>query len=286
MTVAPARAATIAAYIPAPPDPTIRTSVSACIGSWRIPALQVRHNRRLRGFAFARGDLDRLDDLGIGGATAKISREIVADCILVRIRILVEELRGHKYEARRAIAALERARLDEGFLHRTELVAVGEALDCGHLGPIYESGEIKATRDRRSVHQHRAAAAHALAAALARAHQVEIALQQLDEIVVWLDLRGRGLPIESEADGTFCHHASPNGTSAFSRSARNMVSGSSGSSARHTPHASSMALPIAGDTQKVALSPTPFAPNGPFRWCAETASFSMICGRSRMAGIL
>src|SRR3954451_8776267 len=126
MTVAPARAATIAAYIPAPPDPTIRTSVSACIGSWRIPALQVRHNRRLRGFAFARGDLDRLDDLGIGGATAKISREIVADCIHVRIRILVEELRGHKYEARRAIAALERARLDEGFLHRTELVAVSE----------------------------------------------------------------------------------------------------------------------------------------------------------------
>jgi len=37
-----------------------------------------------------------------------------------------------------------------------------------------------------------------------------------------------------------------------------------------TPQASSMALARAGPTQKVATSPTPFAPHGPFDWSCST----------------
>jgi len=46
-----------------------------------------------------------------------------------------------------------------------------------------------------------------------------------------------------------------------------------------------MALAIAGDTQNVAVSPTPFAPNGPIDRYESTVSFS-IGGTSRIAGIL
>src|SRR5215831_8749356 len=35
----PARAASIAAYMPAPPDPMIRTSVSTCMGSARVAVM-------------------------------------------------------------------------------------------------------------------------------------------------------------------------------------------------------------------------------------------------------
>ena len=38
-TLQPARAASIAAYMPAPPDPMIRTSVSTCMGSARMPVI-------------------------------------------------------------------------------------------------------------------------------------------------------------------------------------------------------------------------------------------------------
>src|SRR5437764_14103740 len=42
-TLAPARSASIAAYMPAPPDPMIRTSVSTCMGATLMPALRGRH---------------------------------------------------------------------------------------------------------------------------------------------------------------------------------------------------------------------------------------------------
>src|SRR5262249_10384263 len=154
-------------------------------------------------------------------------------------------------------------------------IAVGQRLDRAHLGALDEGGEVEAAGDGGAVHQHRAAAAHALAAALARAHQVELALQKLDEIMVRLDLRRERLAVEGEADGARHRYSSPSGLSLFSRKARNTASALSGNSVSRTPQASSMALAIAGDTQKVAVSPTPLAPNGPFDCAASTAAVSI-----------
>src|SRR6516162_10128428 len=206
--------------------------------------------------ALARGDLDRVHDLGIGGAAAKIAREIVPDLILIRVGMRREQLRRHQHEARRAVSALERAGLDEGFLHGIEIVRVRvrERLDRAHLSVVDERGQVEAAGDGRAVHQHGAAAAHALPAALARAHEIEFTLQQLDEVVMRLDFGRDLLAVEGEADRAR-HSSSPSGVSALARSARNTASALSGSDVRRTPQASSMALAIAGDTQNVAVSP-------------------------------
>src|SRR4029450_3677667 len=206
------------------------------------------------------------------------------DLILIRIGMRIEQLGRHQHETRRAVAALERAGLDEGFLHGTEPLRarVCERLDGAHLGAVDEGRQIEAARHGRAVHQDGAAAAHALPAAFARTHQIELALQHLDEIVMRLDL-GRGLlAVEGEADGAG-HASSSSGVFALARSARKTASGVSGRSVRRTPQASSMALAIAGETQQVAGSPTPRAPSGPLDKYDSTASFSMT-GTSRIAG--
>jgi hypothetical protein len=47
-----------------------------------------------------------------------------------------------------------------------------------------------------------------------------------------------------------------------------------------------MALATAGETQNVATSPTPLAPNGPFDWNVSTVRFSIAAGTSWKPGIL
>jgi hypothetical protein len=125
----------------------------------------------------------------------------VPDLVVVRVGMRVEQLRRHQEEARRTVAALEGAGLDEGFLHRAEGVPVSERFDRGHFGAVDERSEVEAAGHRSAVHQHGAATAHALAAAFARAEQIEFALQQLDQIVMRLDLGRDRLAVEGEADG-------------------------------------------------------------------------------------
>src|SRR5215831_8806837 len=176
--------------------------------------------------ALARGDLHRLDDLRIGGAAAEVAGQIVADLIVVRIRIAFEQLRGHQNKARGAVAALEGAGLDKGLLHRAQRIAIGERLHRVHFGAVDERCEIEAAGDGGAVDQYGAAAAHALAAALARAHQIELALQDLDEIVMRLDLGCDRLAVEGKADGAgHGSYSSPSGLLSLARSARNTVSG-------------------------------------------------------------
>src|SRR5215470_10767740 len=67
--------------------------------------------------------LHRLDDLWIGGAATEIAGQVMLDLVVVRIGVAVEQLLGHQDEPGRAEAALERALLDEGLLHRIEIAA-------------------------------------------------------------------------------------------------------------------------------------------------------------------
>src|SRR5262249_58033347 len=169
--------------------------------------------------------------------------------------------------------------------------ARAEALDRRHLGAVDEGRQIQAAGHGLAVDQHGAAAAQALAAALAHAVEAELALQQVDQRVVWRDVGADLGAVEGETDGSpgthrGAHHSSSSGLPSLARSARKTASGLSGSSVRRTPTASSMALAIAGDTQKVATSPTPLPPNGPLCWKVSTTSFTITAGRSVRPGIL
>src|SRR5579864_440652 len=192
----------------------------------------------------------------------------------------VEQLPRHQDEARRAEAALEGARLNEGFLDGIERIAMLDGLD---RGTVSECGKVEATRYRLTVDQHGAATAKTLAATFARAEQIEALLQQLDKGEVGFDLGRNLLAIQCEAN---LHYASASGSPCAARSARKIASGRRGNEVNLTPTASSMALAMAGDTPKVALSPTPLAPNGPPCSTDATASFSIAAGKSRKPGIL
>ena len=126
--------------------------------------------------------------------------------MVVRIGILVKQLPDHQHESGRAIATLEGAGLDERLLHGAELVRRVEALDREHVGAVYESRQIQAPRHRAAVDDHRAAAAHALAAGFARAGERELRLQHLDQVLVRLDVGRDRRAVEGEADGACGGH--------------------------------------------------------------------------------
>src|SRR5580704_10127336 len=157
--------------------------------------------------------LHRRDDLRIGGAATEVAGEPVLDRVVVRIGMAVEQLLGHEDEPGRAEAALERALLDEGLLHRIEAAVRVERLDRRHLGAVREGGEIETARHRGAVDEHGAAAAQALAAALARAVERELVAQHLEDGVVRRDLGADRLAVEGEADDAAGHnYSSPSGS--------------------------------------------------------------------------
>ena len=163
---------------------------------------------------------------------------------------------------------MEGAALDEGLLHRVEFAGRGQMLDRDHLAAVEKDREREAARNRLAVDQHGAAAAQALPAALARAGERELRLQHFDDVVVRLHVGGDRPAVEGELNraGAPACQSSPSGLPALARNARSTDSAVSGNSVSRTPTASSMALAIAGETPKVASSPTPLAPNGPLLW--------------------
>src|SRR6185295_13030347 len=124
---------------------------------------------------------------------------------------------------------------------------------------VGQSRKVEAARDGLAIDQHGAAAAQPLPATLARAVQAERLPQHLDQALVRRDLRLDRFAIQPEADRaphfSFCI-------------ALNTASAVIGSEVSRTPTASWIALAMAGETPKVAVSPTPLAPNGPLCWTA------------------
>src|SRR2546423_362012 len=196
----------------------------------------------------------------------------MADVVVRRVGMLIQELARHQHESRRAETALERRALDECFLHGVELRACLHRL---HLRSLGQGGEVEATGHGGAVDQYRAAAAQPLAAAFARAEEPELLAQHLDQRLVRRHLRLDAFTVKPELD------RAPHLFSAW-----NTASGFIGSSVRRTPIASWIALATAGETPKVAVSPTPLAPKGPVRCSATTASLTISPGRSSRPGIL
>src|SRR5215831_8151056 len=195
------------------------------------------------------------------------------DVVLAGIGMAFQELVRHQHESRCAEAALERTRLYESLLHRRQSGLI-EMLDGRDLRPVRAHREIETARNRDIIHQHCAAAAQTLAAGFARAGQAEL-VQQLDESPMRLDNGAHRAIVQREADRARAHSSSSSGWPSRALSARSTRSAVIGSSVSRTPMASSIALAIAGDTPKVAVSPTPLAPKGPDSCSASTNSVSI-----------
>jgi len=78
-------------------------------------------------------------------------------------------------------------------LHRAERGARVEALDRS-VPPRRQNTASKGSRTPASVHHDRAAAAQALAAAFARAGETRLRLQQLEQGLMRLHVRGHAMP--------------------------------------------------------------------------------------------
>src|SRR5438046_391210 len=80
--------------------------------------------------------LHGLDDVHVTGAAAEIPRNGLADLLLARVLVALEErARGHQH-AGGAKTALQAVLLGEALLHRMELAALLEALDRGDLRAV------------------------------------------------------------------------------------------------------------------------------------------------------
>src|SRR5215470_14370258 len=140
------------------------------------------------------------DNLRIGGAATEIAGEIVPDLVVVRVRMLLEQLACHQHEAWRAEPALGRARFQERLLHGAERPVRRQLLHGGHTLAVRERREVEAAGHSSVVNQHRAAAAQALRAALARAEEIKAIAQHFDDGVVGRDLGCDLLAVEGEMD--------------------------------------------------------------------------------------
>ena len=102
---------------------------------------------------------------------------------------LVEHADRRADLARRAVAALVAVVLDEGGLHRMQLVRRAQAFDGGDLGALVHHRQRQAGVDAPAVDDHRAGAALAVVAALLGAGQVQVLAQRVEQ-------RGAGVEFE------------------------------------------------------------------------------------------
>src|SRR5271166_2771326 len=150
--------------------------------------------RRHRARHLARALGDRFHDVVVAGAAADVALEPVADRSLVKIRALaIDEVdRGHDH-ARRAEAALQAVVVLEGLLHRMQLAALSQALDCRDVRPLAARGEDCAGLDRDAVEMDDAGPALGGVAAHMRAGEAKILAQELHEQRPGIHVR-RNLP--------------------------------------------------------------------------------------------
>src|SRR5216117_1336619 len=83
-----------------------------------------------------RSPLDRLHDVVVAGAPAQVAFELVADLLLRRFRIALEQLAGGQNHAGRAEAALQAVLLPETLLDRMQVPVLREPLNGGDLGAV------------------------------------------------------------------------------------------------------------------------------------------------------
>src|SRR5918996_5618763 len=105
------------------------------------------------------GGADRLDDVVIAGAATEIALQPLADLVLGRVRIVLQEVdRAHDH-AGGAEAALQRVMLAERRLHRVQLAVPGQPLNGRDLRAAGLECQHGAGLDRLAVDMDHAGAA-------------------------------------------------------------------------------------------------------------------------------
>ena len=138
---------------------------------------------RRGGGCAARGEVHRVDDLLVPGAPAEVAGQRLADLVVVRVGLPLEQVRRRDEQPRRAEAALDRARREERVLQGMQCVRESERLDGADLPAVglHRGDETRA--DGLAVEPDRAGAALALLARVLRARQPEIVPQHRQEAV-------------------------------------------------------------------------------------------------------
>src|ERR1051326_1539812 len=140
--------------------------------------------------------LDGIDDVLIAGAAADIAFDAVADLVVSRIGIALDDLFGGHDHARSAEAALGGVLVPEGILHGIEAAVFGESFDGEDIAAVGLDGEHGATLDGLAVHVDSASAAQrGFAADVGTGESNDIA-EVVNEEQSWLDGVGMGLPID------------------------------------------------------------------------------------------
>src|ERR1700674_780927 len=136
--------------------PTMVVTAMASAPPDRCRALARLGPGPIHGFG---GGLHRLDDVHVARAPAEVAFQALADLVLRRVRVLLQEVgRGHD-ETGRAVAALQTVLVPERLLERVELPIFGHALNRGQLLALGLDGEHRAALDRLAVDEDRARAA-------------------------------------------------------------------------------------------------------------------------------
>ena len=140
--------------------------------------------------------VDGIDDVRVGAAAADVAahafahfvggqprprREVGGD-MAGNARLDLVEHRDRRADlARRAVAALVAVVLDEGGLHRVQLVRRAQAFDGGDAVAVVHHRQRQARVDPATVDDDRAGAALAVVAALLGAGQVQVFAQRIEQ---------------------------------------------------------------------------------------------------------
>src|ERR1700722_1437407 len=151
------------------------------------------------------GALDGAEDARIGAATADIAIHVANDVVTARILVRRKQRRGLHDLPGLAIAALRHLQIEPGLLQR--MVAIGrQALDGGDVLARHHRDRRLARAHRLAVEMNRAGAAHACAAAVFRAGELEVLPHDPQQWCFRTGIHTCRLIIDGEGDR---HHALP-----------------------------------------------------------------------------
>src|SRR5438067_4366415 len=124
--------------------------------------------------ALSRRVLDRIDDVRICAAAAKIAAHPLTNFIVALHVSFFDAGHSGTNLSRRAVAALKTVMLHERCLDWMQLLAVRQTFDRGDFLAVMNNRETQTGINSPAIHQHCAGAALAMIASFARAGEVQL----------------------------------------------------------------------------------------------------------------
>src|SRR5882724_4664353 len=152
---------------------------------------------------------DRGDHRRVARAAAEVARDRVADLLVRRLRVLVEQGGGGHEHAGNAEPALRHAVAHERLLHRREHAGARQPLDGRDRAPARLHGQHQAARHEPAVEVDGARAAVAGPAALLGAGEAEVLAQRVEQRHVRLHERLHGVAVHGAPQDLFGHPGPP-----------------------------------------------------------------------------